>query len=111
MKLSDGAEQFFYCRADLYEKLLIALQSYGALAARVRASKPGQLVDIATPVQMTRATRTGQDANGHVILEFGTDLGFPMQVAMTRDQTQKTIELLQTELGRTPPQAPRSSTN
>lgn len=105
LQFSDVTEQAYLCQAANYTRLLTALQGYGAMAAKARAAQPGQLVDIATPVRMTNATRTGQFADRSIVFEFGTDLGFPMQLSMSPDLVRRTIALLQAELQRQPPKA------
>jgi hypothetical protein len=98
-----GDSQFFYCSANFFPKLLTGLNMAGGLAAKTRSAGPGGTLDLVTPVQMTKMTRTGQFVDGQIAIEFGTDMGFPMQLAMSRDLARRTIELLEAELLRPTP--------
>jgi hypothetical protein len=108
LSYSNGPAEMFRCRADLLPKLLTGLVTAGSFAAQTRSSQPGSLIDVATPVRMTKPTRTGQTKDGTIVFEFGCDMGFPMQVSMPRDHAEKTIELLQAELGRSAPMESRN---
>jgi hypothetical protein len=100
---ANAPPEIFSCRADLYPKILSGLNAAGGLADKVRNAQPGSLVELSTPLKMTSAVRTGQAKDGTVAFEFGTEWGFPIQLSMSRDLTERTIELLQAELDRMPP--------
>ena len=94
---SDGTEQMFECSEHLFPRLMAVLQICGALAAQIRSSRPEQVVNLTAPTVMNAPGRTWRDQLS-IILEFGTGLGVPMQIAMSPDQAQRTIALLQEEL-------------
>jgi hypothetical protein len=100
---ASGDPEMFYCRADMLPRLLMGLNLAGGLAAKTRSVAPGSFIDLTSPVKMTKATRTGQTPDGTIILEFGSDMGFPLHLSMSQDQARQTISLLHAELGRSPP--------
>ena len=99
LRFEDGAEEAFVCEAPLYQALLGKLVHYGALAENVRLAAPGQPVRLASPYLVTRVAGSGtSDSPSLIAIEFATQQGIPVQIAMSPEDAQKTIEFLEREL-------------
>jgi hypothetical protein len=99
LRFEDETEEAFVCEAARYQALLGNLQHYGALAENVRLAAPGQPVRLASPYIVTRVSGSGtSDAPPLVAIEFATEQGIPVQIAMSPVDAQKTIEFLEREL-------------
>lgn len=95
-----GAREFFFCPAELISRLLIRLSLAGERANQMRDAGNGAAIETAAPLRMTSAEKTRQFRDGSIAFKFGCDMGFPIQLSMTRDQARQTIELLQAEMDR-----------
>jgi hypothetical protein len=103
LEKSDGNTETLAFPAELLPVLMQGLSAAGNLASQSRRAGPGGMVEAVTPMIMKIHGRTGQTPDGMILFEFGLTEGFPVRLAMSRDQTVRTIELLQAELNKPPP--------
>lgn len=101
LKFAEGQETFF-CDYSLMSLLVGSLTQYASMADFVKDhSRAGEYV-VTAPFQITRVSNSGHSADGQTLsVEFVTDRGFPIQVAMSPDHARATILLLERELQNT----------
>jgi hypothetical protein len=97
---SDAAEPF-RCRFENMPNLMQGLQSAAAITEQARAGQPASL-DLVAPHRVTNV-RVGQAPDGTIGVQFSTERGIPVLVAMPRDQATKLSTLLVAELRKKPP--------
>lgn len=104
--IEDGEEVTLECNHEKLPLLAIAINDAGVVAERARQALPGHAISTIVP-HLGKAVRAGTSADSrYIALTFQTNVGAPLQVAMTPELARETIERLQNELsqlGRTPP--------
>jgi hypothetical protein len=101
-----GESEAFSLRADLLPQIMAGLAQAGKQAQIARSVGPQDQVELGTPLIMKSVIRTGQTSDGAIVLNFAATDGFPMSIAMPRDQAQRTIEFLRDEIERPIPMKP-----
>ena len=99
LQFSDGSDETYWCDMSLLPMLLGNLSEYGRMSRSVSVKHDGRHDDVGAPYIVTMVDRSAHTLDGKmVVIEYGTNQGFPIQLAMTPAQAQQTIEFLQREM-------------
>ena len=92
-------EANFTCDLSLVPMLLGNILEYARKADAERVKAQGQTVIAATPYVVTKVNRSGHTLDGKLVsVLVETNQGFPLEIAMTPDQAQQTIDALLREM-------------
>jgi hypothetical protein len=113
-QLKDGSQEWFSCEHTQLHKIVDGLRTFGHIAQKERKARPGgePLEGLAHPY-LVNAFRTGRGRGvGNppieaVGIEFRTQEGIPVTVAIPVPVAEKLVEALEVELGRETPKFPR----
>src|SRR5437764_106430 len=108
LEFEGGTRERVFCDYELMPLLVGNLTHYASMAAESQTRMPQNTRMFATPYHVTKLVRSGHSPDGRiVVLELDTNHGFPLQIAMTPEQSRQTIEALQIESLEAAPQQER----
>jgi hypothetical protein len=111
LQFLEGAETLF-CDHALLSLLLGTLTTCGEQAEQVRGGVRAKELLAVAPFRATKVANSGHSEDGQVVMvEFATDRGFPIQIAMSPAHATETIEFLQREIlnaAKPPKEGPRA---
>jgi hypothetical protein len=101
LKFGDGTEEQYFCDYSLLPLLVGNLKHYGDLAERIQSGMPRNAIKLSAPYVITKVVRSAHSLDGKTVaVEFDTNQGFPLEIAMTQEQALQTIEFLHREIRR-----------
>jgi hypothetical protein len=100
---ADGATEVFRCAYDEMPILMDGLRAAAGIAEQARAGQPQPSLDAVRPYRATRE-RIGQGVDGSIVIQFQTEAGIPVHVAIPRSRVGDLARRLAAELGKTPPE-------
>lgn len=96
---SNDQQETYVCDMALLPMLFGNLTAYAKMAEGERVRRSGRQVGTSAPYQITKVVRAGHTRDGkRAVVEFATNHGFPLQIAMSFVQAAQTIEFLQREI-------------
>lgn len=105
---ADGENYWFRCDKEMLHKLLHNLRGYGEAAEKARVGQPASADDLAYPYTARDKARIGLGHDGKTVaIQFRTQEGIPVTIAMTRGQASDFVDLLSSELRKPIPTGPR----
>lgn len=100
MRFDGGAEELFYCDAAAFSKLLGNLRTYGQMAEKTLLGAPASEVAVASPYIVAEVQNSAISTDRSLVaVQFGTTEGIPLTIAMSPEHAEKTIAMIQRELG------------
>lgn len=103
-QMADGSVEPFHIRHEALGVLLATIHSFGALAFNDRRSRSAgtDLRDIIDPFATTGQPRIGRSVGGpdEIVMQFSTHMGFPLALAIPRDEARKLAGRLRAEADR-----------
>jgi hypothetical protein len=99
LQFFDNIEENVACDIDLMPVLIGNLTKWSRIADAVRMRALHRPLATSAPYRVAEVVRSAHSDDGKLVaIEVATDQGFPLQIAMSLEQAQRIIELLQREI-------------